>query len=44
MVETMVRDPQVIFEIPPDLEQVILQVSSGDEKTRIPVPLPAPRR
>jgi len=30
---------EVIFEIPLSVNQVILQVSSGDEKTRIPVPI-----
>lgn len=34
----------VVFEVPLTVNQVILQISSGDDKTRITVPLNAPSR
>jgi len=34
------KDGDAVFELPPGVKDVVLQISSGDEKTRLPFKLP----
>jgi len=34
------KEGDAVFEVPPGVKDVVLQISSGDEKTRLPFKLP----
>jgi hypothetical protein len=34
------KDGDVVFEVPAGIKEVVLQISAGDEKSRIPVKVP----